>query len=55
MTTITAARLCRLYQKAKSGSESAYKALKAMGFEGTKIEVLRMIQDMVRKDERCLA
>jgi hypothetical protein len=26
-----------------------------MGFEGTKIEVLRMIQDMVRKDERCLA
>jgi hypothetical protein len=38
MTTIAAARLCRLYQKAKSGSESAYKTLKSMGFEGTKVD-----------------
>jgi hypothetical protein len=55
MTTITAARLCRLYQKAKAGSESAYKTLKAMGFKGTKVEVLRMIQEAVRRGERCLA
>jgi len=55
MTTITAARLCRLYQKAKAGSEAAYRSLRVMGLEGSKIEVLRMVENLIGKDERCPA
>jgi hypothetical protein len=55
MTIITAARLCRLYQKAKAGSEAAYRSLRVMGLEGSKIEVLRTVEKLIGKDERCPA
>ena len=49
MTTITMARLCRLYQQAKKGNEIALYSLKNIGLNGNKVEVLRTIEEMVKR------
>lgn len=49
MTTITMARLCRLYQQAKKGNEIAFYSLKNIGLNGNKVEVLRTIEEMVKR------
>jgi hypothetical protein len=45
-------RLLSLYRKAKKGDNSAFFALKKMGLDGTKIEVLRAIQEIFKQSQK---
>lgn len=52
MTAITIARLCRLYQKAKMGDETAYYSLENIGVRGNKLEVLRKVEEIVKNQDK---
>lgn len=55
MSQIQIARLCRLYQKVKKGSDSALYSLKNMGLKGNKLEVLRQVELILKKTPNLIA
>lgn len=52
MTTLLRARICRLYQKAKSGDNQAFYSLANIGIKGNKLVVLRKIEEMMKDKNR---
>lgn len=52
MTVITLARLCRLYQQVKKGDEKALYSIENIGIRGSKVEVLRKIEELVKNQDR---